>query len=109
MELAISTVNFHIDHTPNLPAPIPDMFGVSFDQPPPVKIQNTLVQFHVNIDPLNFPIAEDATIQKGDITVTFTPVPEPATYAMWGATLLGGLVAYRRLRQRQAIQVTAPV
>jgi hypothetical protein len=96
--LAVSTVLFHIDHTPNLPALIPDTFSVSFDQPPPVKIQDTLVQFHVNVDPLDFPLAENATVRKGDITVSFTPVPEPSTYAICGSLMLLGFAAYRRTR-----------
>lgn len=103
--LAISVINFHIDHTVNPPSGggIPDTFSVSFEQPSPVKIQNTLVQFHVNVSPLEFQVAENATIQKGDITVSFTPVPEPATYAAWGAALLVGFVAYRRVRGGQAL------
>lgn len=97
--LAIATIMFHIDHTPNLPSGgIPDTFSVSFSQPAPIKIQNTLVQFHVNVDPADFQLAENATVQKGDITVSFTPVPEPATYALWGSVLLIGFVAYRRIR-----------
>ena len=101
--VAISTINFHIDHTVNLPnSGIPDTFAVSFDQPAPLLIQDFLVQFHVNVDPLEFQIAENATIQKGDITVTFTPVPEPSTYAAWGAALLVGFVAFRRVRAGQA-------
>jgi hypothetical protein len=50
---------------------------------------------------MEFSIAENATIQKGDITVTFTPVPEPSTYAVMGSALLVGLVAYRRIRSRK--------
>ena len=101
--VAISTINFHIDHTVNLPnSAIPDVFAVSFQQPAPMMIQDFLVQFHVNVEPLVFQIAENATIQKGDITVTFTPVPEPSTYAAWGAALLVGFVAYRRVRSGQA-------
>jgi hypothetical protein len=101
--VAISTVNFHIDHTPNLPALIPDSFSVSFDQPPPVLIDNYLVQFTLNVDPLDFPLAENATTRKGDITVSFTPVPEPGTYALWGSALLIGFVAYRRMRSAPAM------
>ena len=103
--VAISTINFHIDHTVNPPAGggIPDTFAVSFNQPSPLKVQNTLVQFHVNVSPLEFQVAENATIQKGDITVSFTPVPEPATYAAWGAALLVGFVAYRRVRGGEAL------
>ena len=96
--VAVSSILFHIDHTPNLPGAIPDTFSVSFAQPDPIHVKNTLVQFHVNVDPLEFQVAENSTIQKGDITVSFTPVPEPATYAAWGAALLVGFVAYRRIR-----------
>ena len=101
LSLAIGSINFHIDHTPNLPALIPDSFSVSFDQPPPVLIQDMLVQFHVTVDPLDFPLAENASIRKGDITATFTPVPEPETYALGASVLLIGLVACRRYRARR--------
>lgn len=96
--VAVSSILFHIDHTPNSEGAIPDTFSVSFEQPNPVKVQDTLVQFHVDVDPADFQLAENATTQKGDITVTFTPVPEPSTYALGGAALLAGLVAWRRLR-----------
>jgi hypothetical protein len=105
--VAISSILFHIDHTPNLPGAIPDTFSVSFSQPDPIKIQNTLVQFHINVDPLDFQVAENATVQKGDITVSFTPVPEPATYAAWGAALLVGFVALRRIRGEREASVAA--
>ena len=101
LSLAIGSINFHIDHTPNLPALIPDMFAVSFDQPPPVLIQDVLVQFHITVDPLESPLAENATIRKGDITATFTPVPEPGTYALGASVLLMGLVACRRYRVKK--------
>ena len=97
--VAISKINFHIDHTVNLPnSSIPDVFAVSFAQPAPIMVAGFLVQFHVDVDPMLFQVSENATIQKGDITVTFTPVPEPSTYAAWGAALLVGFVAYRRVR-----------
>lgn len=96
--VALSTITFHIDHTPNLPASNPDLFAVTFDQPSLQKIGNYLVQFHVNFSPTEFPVEENTSVQRGDVTVTFVPVPEPATYAMWGAALLVGLVAYRRIR-----------
>lgn len=95
--LAVATLMFHIDHTPNLPGAVPDTFSVSFAQPAPVKVQNTLVQFHVNVDPLDFQLAENGTVRKG---ISFTPVPEPATYALWGSALLLGVAAYRRNRGR---------
>jgi hypothetical protein len=101
--IALTTMHFHIDHTVNTPnSGIPDTFSVSFDQPAPLMIQGYLVQFHINVDPLEFQIAENATVQRGDISVSFTPVPEPSTYAAWGAALLVGFVAYRRVRSGQA-------
>ncbi len=96
--IALSTITFHIDHTPNGAGGIPDTFSVSFDQPAAVKVGDYLVQFHVNFEPTHFQIAENATVQRGDVTVTFTPVPEPSTYAAFGAALLVGFVAYRRIR-----------
>lgn len=103
LSLAIGQINFHIDHTPNLSALIPDMFAISFKQPPPMLIQNTLVQFHINVDPKEFPLAENDTVRKGDITATFTPVPEPSTYALGGTVLLMGIIGYRRFRGRSAV------
>lgn len=102
--VSISSILFHIDNTPNIGGGIPDTFSISYTQPAPMKIQNFLVQFHVHVDPLDFQVAENATVNKGDITVSFMPVPEPATYAAWGAALLVGFVAYRRIRGGAALQ-----
>ena len=104
--VAVSVINFHIDHTPNTAGAVPDTFSVSFNQPSPISINNTLVQFKVNVEPREFQIAENATMQKGDITVTFTPVPEPSTYAAWGAALLVGFIAWRRVRSGLTNAVT---
>jgi hypothetical protein len=98
-EIALSQITFHIDHTVNtLQGTNPDVFSVSFNQPPPLYINDLLVQFHVNFEPTEFAVAENATVQRGDVTVTFTPVPEPATYALWGSALLMGFAAFRRIR-----------
>jgi hypothetical protein len=105
--VAITPILFHIDNTPNGAIGVPDSFSVSFSQPAPIHIQNFLVQFHVNVTPLDFLVPENATVKKGDITVTFTPitpVPEPATYALWGSALLVGFVAYRRVRGGQDLR-----
>ncbi|HYP16535.1 MAG TPA: choice-of-anchor K domain-containing protein [Opitutus sp.] len=97
-EVALSTITFNIDHTPNSGSTIPDQFSVSFNQPAPLHIGDYLVQFHVHFDPTEFVVGEDTSVTRGDITVTFTPVPEPSTYAAFGAALLVGVVAYRRFR-----------
>lgn len=105
--VALTQIMFHIDHTPNLPGAIPDTFAVSFDQPGAMTIGNYLVQFNVNFDPMEFLVAENSTVQRGDVTVTFTPVPEPSTYAAWGAALLVGFVAVRRFRGAKAASLPA--
>lgn len=96
--VALSTITFHIDHTPNSEGAVADTFGVSFDQPVAVQVGDYLVQFHINFDPQEFQVSENSTVQRGDVTVTFTPVPEPSTYAAMAAALMVGFVAYRRIR-----------
>ena len=96
--VALSHITFNIDHTPNLPGAVPDTFDVSFAQPAPTHVGNLLVQFHVNFEPASFQVAENATVRRGDVTVTFTPVPESSTYAVAGAALLVGVLLYRRFR-----------
>lgn len=95
--LAMSQFTFTIDHTPNTPGAKPDTFSVAYDQPNSTIIDGYKVDFSVVMDN-DFQLAEGATTTKGALYVTFTPVPEPATYALCGAALLGGLVAYRRFR-----------
>ena len=51
--VAISTVLFHIDH-PESSGCDSDTFSVSFSQPDPIKVKNTLVQFDINVEPLDF-------------------------------------------------------
>jgi hypothetical protein len=108
---AVDAISFQIDHTPNTAGGVPDTFSVSFDQPEPVQIGDTLVQFHIDVNPLDFQVAENATVEKGDILVSFTtpggggmtPVPEPAAFALWGSALLAGLVAWRGARRRRIL------
>jgi hypothetical protein len=94
----LGPINFAIDNTPNGPGGVPDTFVVSFVQPAMQIIDNHKVWFHINFTPLALVIPENTTMVKGDVTVTFQPVPEPSTYALWGAALLVGLVGYRRFR-----------
>ena len=99
MALAVSTIVFHIDNTVNSGSGgVPDIFSVSFGQPASVNIKGYKVQFNVSLVPPSFQLKENATVQKGNIYVTFSAVPESSTYAIWGAALLVGFVAVRRVR-----------
>ncbi len=102
--LFLSTLTFAIDNTPNggvvgEGGGVPDSFGVTFVQPAPIKIGDSWVQFSIVYDPLETAVPEGESIVRGDIYVTFTPIPEPSTYALGGALLLVGVVAYRRFRK----------
>lgn len=98
---------FAIDNTPNGPGGVPDSFGVSFVQPAPIWIDGTLVTFHVVYEPSETVVPEGSSIVRGDIYATFSPVPEPSTYALWGSALLIGVVAWRRFRPSAAPDVVA--
>jgi hypothetical protein len=99
----LGPINFTIDNTPNGPGGVPDTFLASFVQPPMQLIDNHKVWFHINFSPVALIIPENTTLVKGDVTVTFQPVPEPSTYALWGAGLLVGFVAFRRFRSARTL------
>jgi hypothetical protein len=93
----LTKFTFDIVNTPNAPGLQPDQFGVTFNQPSPIVIDDYDVQFHVVFSPPVITVPEGGTTTRGDVYVTFTPVPEPSTYALWGAMLVGGVILYRRL------------
>jgi hypothetical protein len=103
----LSTISFAIDHTPNTPGAVPDTFSVAFTDPAPKHIGDWLVQFHIHFDPKDIVVAENATVQKGDVTVTFSAVPEPSVYASTGALLLVGVAGFRRLRNARGLPISA--
>jgi hypothetical protein len=94
--LLLTTFDFGIVNTPNMGTLVPDHYTVAFSPPPPMIIDGNLVKFAVVFAPPVLTVGEGDTITRGDVTVAFTPVPEPATYALWGALLIGGVIAYRR-------------
>jgi len=99
--VSLGTISFSIDNTPNGPGAVPDTFAATFSQPPPVWINGTKVSFKINFTPTDIIVPENTTVVKGNVSVffsQFTPVPEPSTYAIFGAALLLGLVALRRFR-----------
>jgi len=96
--IKLSTITFGIDATVNDGTLVPDMFTTSFTQPAPVHIGDRWVTFTINDLPGSTQVDESTWLDLANVTVTFSPVPEPATYGLMGALALGGLVAYRRFR-----------
>ena len=97
----LTPVAFTITNTPNGPDPhsVDDSYTISASPIAPLKINNQWVQFTFSAPP-SISIHEDHSATVGSLWVTFTPVPEPSTYAAMGAALLVGLVLVRRFRSR---------
>lgn len=99
----LTTITFGIDATVNtLPMLQPDVFTASFTQPAPVLIGDQWVKFTINDLPATVSVTEDTWLSVANVTVTyFSPVPEPATFGIFGAVSLLGLAAYRRHRAKK--------
>lgn len=98
--LLLTTISFGIDATVNSPTDlVPDQFTASFTQPAPILIGDQWVKFAITDLPASTLVAENTWVQLASVTVTYlSPVPEPATYGLFGAIGLLGLAAYRRFR-----------
>lgn len=97
----LTTIPFTIVNTPNGAGSVDDDYGISSSSIAPFVINNTRVQFHFNA-PGGFALAENASDFVGNLSVTFTPVPEPSTYALTGAALVLGVVGLRAFRRHTA-------
>lgn len=95
----LTPISFSINNTPNGNTNVDDRFQVSSSSIAPFKIGDTLVQFKFSA-PGSYSLHENASGYVGKLSVNFTPVPEPSTYAMAGAALLLGFTALRTLRRR---------
>jgi len=94
----LTTITFGIDPTVNDGSLVPDGFTASFTQPSVQHIGDRMVTFTIgNLDAWT-EVAEDTWLRLADITVTFSPVPEPATYGLMASLGLMGVAAYRRFR-----------
>ena len=101
--IEIGTITFHLDHTRNFPGDVDDGFSATFVPHAPVRIQNSLVQFSLDVTPLAFQLPENGTLFKTDITMSFAPVPEPSTYAAWIAASSLVFAVYLRVRAQRKL------
>lgn len=98
--LLLTSIPFTIVNTPNGPGSVDDVYSITSSPIAPFKVSDYLVQFEFSA-PENFSIDENQSLAVGELRVSFTPVPEPSTYAAVGATFLLGIVGYRTMRRRQ--------
>ncbi len=96
----LTAVPFSIVNTPNGPDPqsVDDLYSVASSPIAPFKVGSTWVQFKFTA-PDSFAISEDSSMPVGDLSVSFTPVPEPAIFSAAGAIVLLGLVVLRMRRR----------
>lgn len=109
VDFKLTTLLFTIDSTANNGSLIPDLFLLGHTGANQIKINNQLVTFDLQFTNPEFGIGDGAAIGEGTSAMNgiyaylhFTPVPEPSTYALWGAVLLVGLIAFRRFRTSSA-------
>lgn len=104
----LTAIPFTILNTPNGPDPqsVDDWYSITAGPISPFKVGDYMVQFTFTA-PDNFSVHENTSAYAGTLTVAFTPVPEPSTYALGGAALLAGLVIMRARRRSQAGPVAA--
>ena len=110
-QVFLTTITFGVDATINNPPDlIPDVFTASFTQPSAVMIGDQLVKFTINGLPASTELDEDDWTDLASVTVTYlNPVPEPATYGLFGALGLAGLAAFRRIRGKRSRNPAQPL
>lgn len=104
----LTAIPFTIENTPNGADPnsVNDNYTISASPISPFVIDGYRVQFTFDAPP-SFTIAENSSAQVGSLSVTFTPVPEPATYGAIGAAVLLGLIGFRMINRRKATPIAA--
>lgn len=97
----LTSIPFTILNTPNGPGSVDDVYWISSSPIAPFQVDDYLVQFEF-VAPASFSLDENTSAPVGELWVSFTPVPEPSTYAAFGAVLLVGIIGYRSIRRRSA-------
>jgi hypothetical protein len=103
----LTTLDIGVDNTLNIGSGgIPDLFLISFAPLNSFTFGTTKVSFSLDFPP-GFEVSPGAQIPErhsartGELFVHFaSAIPEPSTYAAWGALLLLSLAGYRRIRSR---------
>jgi hypothetical protein len=102
----LSPISFQIVNTENVGGLIDDQYGISSSSIAPFVYAGHWVKFNF-VAPDFFTVHENQTTSVGSLYVTFTPVPEPSTYAAFGALLAVGLIGFRAYRRRQTTHAVA--
>lgn len=109
VDFKLTTLTFSIDNTENNGSLVPDLFLVSIGNPNTLTVDGRQLTFDVQLTNPAFALGSGASISESDsasfglfANIAFTPVPEPSTYALWGAALLTGVIALRRFRPSRA-------
>jgi hypothetical protein len=107
----LTTLTVGINNTENLGTGTDDQYFVSFAPAPShLDVGNMRIWFSLSFP--GFDVAPGTAIaERGDgmtglLTVRFTPIPEPSTYALMGASVLG-LVILLRQRRKSTAQLAA--
>lgn len=109
----LTTLMFGLDNTSNNGVQdIADLFFIGYTAPAELHLPNELILFNIGFTDPSFntwpghSIGENKSASTGIYAeLTFVPVPEPSTYAMFAAAGLVGIVACRRLRSSREVQV----
>jgi len=97
----LTPISFTLVNTPNGSGNVDDVYWLGSSPIAPLTIDDQKVQFTFSA-PNGFTLDEKDSGYVGELSVNFTPVPEPSTYAVAGATLLLGLAGLRNMRRRSA-------
>ncbi len=102
----LSPISFSIENTENVNGLVNDSYAINASSIAPFVYAGHWVKFQF-VAPDQFTVAENQTTSVGSLYVTFTPVPEPSTYAAFGALLAVGLIGFRTYRRRRVDAIAA--
>lgn len=102
----LTPISFMIENTENVGGLINDNYTITAGPIAPFVYAGHWVKFEF-VAPDWITIPENQTASAGALYVSFTPVPEPSTYAAIGAALLVGVIGYRTYRRRQSETIAA--